>query len=136
MKTLKLTALLFLSLTLSFCSKDDDKDDKDTGASLIGTWRLTKEITKEPGEPDDVYVVPNGCNEVVLEISKTSIKSIDDDNCDGTVDYTESIGYTLSGNTITTSDGFSGTIKTLNDTKLILEEKDGDSTYISEYDRL
>ena len=135
MKTLKLAALLFLSLTLSFCSKDDDKDDKDTGASLIGTWRLTKEITKEPGEPDDVYVVPNGCNEVVLEISKTSIKSIDDDNCDGTTDDTYTSNYTRSGNTITTADG-SAKITKLTATQLIFEQKDGDFTDILEFIRL
>ena len=135
MKTIRIITLLFLSLTLSFCSSDDDSNNGNTNADLIGTWRLTKEIDKYPGEPDDVYIVPDGCNEIVLEISDNTIETIEDYNCDGEVDGTYSTSYSRSGNTLS-SNGYSVEITTLNDTTLIIQDIEDGDTYISEYERL
>lgn len=135
MKVLKIITVLFLTLTLSFCSSDDDSNNGDTNGTLTGTWRLTKETDIEAGEPDDVYIVPDGCNEIVFVIDSNTIETIEDYNCDGETDGTYTVSYTRSGNTITVG-GDSAEITTLNETTLIIKDEGIDYSYISEFERL
>lgn len=136
MKTQKIIGLSIFMLALSVvsCSKDDDgtNDDIDINTSnLIGSWRLVKEIYHEAGFPDDIYNVPEGCNEEVLTFTNTEITAESDYDCDGSVDETNSGSYTLNGNSIT-----SGTemIKIQSLTASTLRLRDYESADGSEYD--
>ncbi|MCB0382096.1 MAG: hypothetical protein KDD05_01975 [Psychroserpens sp.] len=129
MKTSKFLKLLSLCLLIGFssCSKDDGDDNNDdfngeiTVANLIGSWRLIKEIDRAEGYPDDVYNVPEGCNELVFVITANEITSKSDYDCDGTFDDTTTSSYTLSGNFILDSSGGEGVkIQTLTNTTLKL----------------
>lgn len=127
MKKIKLFGILALTLTLLFsCSKDDGDSDDSSGtvdtSKLKGTWRLYKINDHYADEGDDIYNVPSGCNESILTFTDTQVTASNDEDCDGTVDYTNTGNYTVN-NTILTKDGWDSEIRRLDGTTLIIREE-------------
>ena len=130
MKTIQLLKLLSLCLLIGFtsCSKDDDDDNDDvfngdiSVANLLGSWRLIQEIDRVEGEPDDIYNVPEGCNELILSFTANEIESKSDYDCDGSFDDTFTTSYTLNGNIISGPAGEGIKVQSLTNNTLKLRE--------------
>lgn len=96
MKLLKrITFMLVFAVIFSSCSKDDDNN---SGASLIGTWKLTSE--KFNGIPYEL----DACElKSTLKFTETKVTSTEYDGSDCTDIYTETYGYVRDGNTLKVS---------------------------------
>lgn len=119
--TIALCSLFILNLG---CSKDDDGNSKAnvSKAKLEGTWRLYKEVEYESDFGEDIYNVPDGCDETLIKFTNSTLTISNDDDCNGTTDYTDSASYSVSGNIIT-SNGYDVEVKELTNNKLVIREE-------------
>ena len=132
MKNLKrLFVLSLLLITGIACSDDDDTTTEDNQAKIIGTWKLTS--SSYNGEFEEI----DDCDEILV-ISSTQVTITEKWGVNCEESETDSLGYTISGNTITiTEDGYSyvSEIVTLTNTTLSVKDEDEGDVYIETYTR-
>lgn len=132
MKNLKKLILLTLIVITGYaCSSDDDGGDstEQNRDNIIGTWVLTASSDNGVDNPIE------GCDElftIIFTASQATFIEYDGDNCEN--EYTDSVDYTINGNTITVY-GYESEIVTLNNTTLTIKDVDEGDVYIETYTR-
>ena len=127
MKTKKTILVIISAITFFSCSEDENSNSDVDTSKIEGNWRLYKEVDYPIESDDDIYIVPNGCNEHILIFTGNTFTSNFDYDCNGSVDDTESGSYTINGTKIITEGYEYGVITTLNTTDLIIKVDEYDN---------
>jgi len=134
MKNLKKALTLSLLLIVFMaCSSDDDSSTEDNQASIIGTWKFTSSSTNGVADSVDACDLLNTLVIISNQVTGTEYWGTDCAEID-----TYSFSYTISGKTITTTEGgesYSSEITTLNATTLSIRDVDEGDVYMETYTR-